>query len=283
VGALLSGLTAGFVITMFGEDNWRYVFFVPFMVAVPLMLFWSRYSTADKIATLYTDIAQKNMTPPDTGAASGTQKGQGWRALKATLANRTITLTAANTMFAQAAYMGVNIVLPAYLYNIVGLSLAESAGMSVVFTITGILGQLLWPSLSDIIGRKITLVICGIWMAFSIAAFYFASTILSIIIIQLFFGLVANAVWPIFYAVASDSAEPGATSTANGVITTALFVGGGLAPVVMGALIGLGGGWHSLTGYVICFFFMAGCAIAGVALQLCTSSRIPTLSEAEFA
>ncbi|WP_313659884.1 MFS transporter [Pseudomonas coleopterorum] len=283
VGALLSGLTASLVITMFGEDNWRYVFFVPFVVAVPLMLFWSKYSTADKIATLYADIASKNMTPPSVVAETKVQKGQAWRALKATLANRTITLTAANTMFAQAAYMGVNIVLPAYLYNIVGLSLAESAGMSVVFTITGILGQLLWPSLSDLIGRKITLVICGVWMAVSIAAFYFASSITSIVVIQLFFGLVANAVWPIFYAVASDSAEPGATSTANGVITTALFLGGGLAPVVMGTLIGLGGGWNTLTGYVICFFFMAGCALTGVVLQLCTSSRTAAQREVELA
>ncbi len=65
----------------------------------------------------------------------------------------------------------MNIVLPAYLYNILNLSLAESAGMSVVFTLTGILGQLIWPSLSDIIGRRITLIICGLWMAVSVGAF----------------------------------------------------------------------------------------------------------------
>lgn len=282
IGAMLSGLAASFVISTFGEDNWRYVFFFTFVVAVPLMLFWSRYSTADKITTLYTDIARKNMTPPDIAQVLKAQKGHGWRTFKASLANRTIALTAGNTMLSHTAYIGVNIVLPAYLYNIMGLSLAESAGMSVVFTLTGILGQLVWPSLSDIIGRKITLVICGIWMAVSIASFYFASTMTLIIIIQLLFGLVANAVWPIFYAVASDSAEPGGTSTANGVITTAMFVGGGLAPVIMGTLISLGGGWHSLTGYVVCFFFMAGCALAGVVLQLCTSKPPQTVKQVAF-
>lgn len=282
VGAMLSGLAASFVISTFGEDNWRYVFFFTFVVAVPLMLFWSRYSTADKITTLYTDIARKNMTPPDIATAPKVLKGHGWRTFKASLANRTIALTAGNTMLAHTAYIGVNIVLPAYLYNIMGLSLAESAGMSVVFTLTGILGQLIWPSLSDIIGRKVTLVICGIWMAISIASFYFASTMTLIIIIQLLFGLVANAVWPIFYAVASDSAEPGATSTANGIITTAMFVGGGLAPVIMGTIISLGGGWHSLAGYVMCFFFMAGCALAGVVLQLCTRKPLPTVTQAAF-
>ncbi len=34
--------------------------------------------------------------------------------------------------------------------------------------------------------------------------------------------------WPIYYAMASDSAEERATSTANGIITTAMFIGGGI-------------------------------------------------------
>jgi MFS family permease len=198
------------------------------------------------------------------------EKGQAWRTFLATLGNRNIALTAGNTMLTQVVYMGVNVVLPAYLYNISGMSLAQSAGLSVVFTITGILGQLIWPSLSDIIGRKVTLVICGLWMAASVAAFYFAGNMTMLIITQLLFGLVANAVWPIYYAVASDSAEPRATSTANGIITTAMFIGGGISPVLMGGLISMGGGWKSLSGYVVCFFVMAGCALAGVVLQLLT-------------
>jgi MFS family permease len=140
--------------------------------------------------------------------------------------------------------------------------------MSVVFTLTGIIGQLVWPSLSDIIGRRITLIICGLWMAASVGAFYFANTMLIIIVVQLLFGLVANAVWPIYYAVASDSAQPSATSTANGIITTAMFIGGGIAPVLMGSLISAGGGWTSLGGYTVCFFVMAGCALGGAFLQL---------------
>ncbi|WP_046241219.1 MFS transporter, partial [Delftia tsuruhatensis] len=156
---------------------------------------------------------------------------------------RSIALTAGNTLLTQVVYMGINVVLPAYLYNIMGLSLAESAGMSVVFTLTGILGQLVWPALSDVIGRRVTLVICGLWMAASVGAFYFADTMALVVVMQLLFGLVANAVWPIYYAVASDCAQPAATSTANGIITTAMFVGGGIAPVLMGSLISLGGGW----------------------------------------
>ncbi|WP_228152172.1 MFS transporter, partial [Acinetobacter baumannii] len=56
-------------------------------------------------------------------------------------------------------------------YNIVGLDLAKSAGLSAVFTITGMMGQIIWPTLSDKIGRRLTLILCGCWMAVSIASF----------------------------------------------------------------------------------------------------------------
>lgn len=281
IGAMLSGLVASFVIGTFGEENWRYVFFFAFVVALPLMIFWARYSTPQRITELYVDIAAQGMTAPDSAPPSQV-KGHAWRTFVATLRNRNIALTAGSTLLTQVVYMGVNIALPAYLYNIAGLSLAESAGMSVVFTLTGILGQLVWPSLSDIIGRRITLIICGLWMAVSVGAFYFASTMTLIIVVQLLFGLVANAVWPIYYAVACDSTEPSAISTANGIITTAMFIGGGLAPVLMGSLISMGGGWTSLHGYSVCFLVMAGCALGGALLQLLCQRATPSPALPEF-
>ncbi|STW72313.1 major facilitator superfamily permease [Klebsiella michiganensis] len=83
-------------------------------------------------------------------------------------------------------------------------------------------------------------------MSIGIALFYFATNMPRLIAIQLFFGLVANAVWPIYYAMASDSAEERATSTANGIITTAMFIGGGISPLLMGWLIQFGGGWGKI-------------------------------------
>lgn len=96
-----------------------------------------------------------------------------------------------------------------------------------------------------------------------------------LIAIQLFFGLVANAVWPIYYAMASDSAEERATSTANGIITTAMFIGGGISPLLMGWLIQFGGGWENPAGYIYAFFTMAGCALLGMLLQLMTTDKTP--------
>lgn len=265
VGSLLSGLMAAFVLSWFGSDGWSYAFFLAVFIAVPVMVFWAKYSTKDKIVTLYRDFDAKGLTRPDS---IENLRGHAKGLLKRTVMTPAITVTAVTTMLTQIVYMGVNTVLPPYLYNVVGLSLAESAGLSVVFALTGIFGQIIWPSLSDRIGRKLTIIICGIWMAASVAALYFAMTSLLVVIVQLVFGLVANAVWPIYYAAASDSAPDGGTSTANGVITTAMFLGGGIAPVLIGRLVTLGGGWEASTGYVYCFLTMAGCALLGALVQL---------------
>lgn len=171
--------------------------------------------------------------------------------------------------------MGINVVLPPYLYHVSGLSLAASAGLSIIFTLTGTPGQVIWPPLSDSFGRKRTLIVCGLWMSIGIALFYFATNMPRLIAIQLFFGLVANAVWPIYYAMASDSAEERATSTANGIITTAMFIGGGISPLLMGWLIQFGGGWENPAGYIYAFFTMAGCALLGMLLQLMTTDKTP--------
>lgn len=269
IGSLLSGLSAAAVLAMFGPANWSYTLFLGLMIAVPVMIFWGRYSTADKIDTLYEHISAQGLTPPDRDQVQVRANGERGPTA-ACFRNRNINLTALTTMLTQIVYMGVNVVLPAYLYNVVGLSLAESAGLSVVFALTGILGQVLWPTLSDVIGRRTTIVVCGMWMAVSVACFYLATSSLLVVLIQLAFGLVANAVWPIYYAAASDAAPEGAVSTANGIITTAMFVGGGIAPLFMGKLISLSGGWGERGGYIVCFFVMSGCALFGVLLQLFT-------------
>ncbi len=273
IGALLSGVVASLVLTWFGEDNWRFCFLIPLILAIPLMWFWARYSTAQRIATLYEHIEQQGLTKPAEHGSSQVKSGEAMKTFIRTLSNRNISLTAGNTLLTQIVYMGINVVLPPYLYHIAGMSLAASAGMSIIFTLTGTFGQIIWPWLSDLLGRKLTLIICGLWMSIGIALFYYATNMPRLVAIQLLFGLVSNAVWPIYYAMASDSAEESATSTANGIITTAMFIGGGSAPVLMGWLISLGGGWGIKTGYVYSFFAMAACALAGVLLQLMTTDK----------
>ena len=267
IGALFSGLAVAWILKTFGDENWMYVFFIGLIVSVPVMLFWHWYSTRDRIVATYKEIEANGMTvpiDPEQEAIHADAEGAVGKCLR----NSIVMLTSGTTMLTQIVYMGINYVLPLYLANIMGLDFSRAAAYSIVFTITGALGQIFWPSLSDYLGRRTTIVLCGIWMAVGVGGFYFVRSMAFYIFLQLFFGLVANAVWPVYYAAATDNAPDGAHGTANGFITTAMFIGGGLAPLLMGWLIALGGGWEVAAGYNFTFLFMAACAILGVLLQL---------------
>ncbi|OTG89031.1 MFS transporter [Acinetobacter sp. ANC 3813] len=273
VGAMLSGVVTAAIIYYFGPENWRYAFFLGIILAVPALTFWVIYSTKARYSEFHQSCIENDLTPPMDFNEEQQQKIEQSNSvrLKKTLASKGILFTAGSTLITHIVYIGFLTIFPAYLYNIIGLDLAKAAGLSAVFTLTGILGQLFWPTLSDKIGRRLTLILCGCWMAAGIASFCFTSGITSVIVIQLVFGFSANAIWPIFYATASDYADPDSLGTANSIITCALYVGGAIAPILMGYLLTEFGGWHSSTGYTLCFLLMSACALIGVALQVILS------------
>ena len=59
------------MLATFGEGSWRYCFLLALLVAIPLMIFWAKYSTADRINTLYQHIDSGVDAPGDAGAAKG--------------------------------------------------------------------------------------------------------------------------------------------------------------------------------------------------------------------
>ena len=174
VGAMLSGVVTAVIIYYFGPENWRYAFFLGILLAVPALTFWVLYSTKKRYAEFYQSCIDSGLTPPidfkenivEQEIVVNTQNP-----LKKTLKSRGILFTASSTLITHIVYIGFLTIFPAYLYNIVGLDLAKAAGLSAVFTLTGILGQLFWPTLSDKIGRRLTLILCGCWMSIGIANF----------------------------------------------------------------------------------------------------------------
>ncbi len=79
IGALLSGVVASPVLATFGEGSWRYCFLLALLVAIPLMIFWAKYSTADRINTLYQHIDSQGLTRPATQESSHVAKGEGMK------------------------------------------------------------------------------------------------------------------------------------------------------------------------------------------------------------
>lgn len=59
--------------------------------------------------------------------------------------------------------------------------------------------------------------------------------------VQLPYRLVADTVWSIYYAAASDPASPAETSTANSIINPSFFAASAISPALLGCLIVLGG------------------------------------------
>lgn len=78
IGALLSGVVASLVLSAFGEGSWRYCFLLALIVAIPLMIFWAKYSTADRINTLYLHIDSRDDAPGDP-ESSHVAKGEGMK------------------------------------------------------------------------------------------------------------------------------------------------------------------------------------------------------------
>lgn len=70
---------ASLVLSAFGEGSWRYCFLLALIVAIPLMIFWAKYSTADRINTLYQHIDSQGMTRPATQESSHVAKGEGMK------------------------------------------------------------------------------------------------------------------------------------------------------------------------------------------------------------
>ena len=77
--------------------------------------------------------------------------------------------------------------------------------------------------------------------------------------------MATNGVFPVIYSFVSDAAEHGAIGTANSVMLTAMYLGG-LSPLVLGVLIGVGGGFSSATGYDWGLYFLVGACVLAVVL-----------------
>src|SRR5205085_2207701 len=117
-------------------------------------------------------------------------------ALRRSLANPNILVPALASMCGIMIYTGISFWLPQYIAFIGGLSFAQAAAYSAVFTITGGIGQIFWGIASDYIGRKPSLIlgfVIGVGGGFKQATGYYyglyfmvAVSLISAIIIALF-------------------------------------------------------------------------------------------------
>jgi len=269
-GSLLGGLGVSAIYAVFGSQHWRYVFLILPLLAIPLLIGYWRFATPKRYGAFVTDTLARGLTPPvDAAKDGGVRAAPG--ALKRALANPNVLVSSLGSGLANFGYMGLSFWLPLYLAFVAHYSLTAVATYSVLFTITGGIGQIVWGSISDRFGRKYSLVAMFLWLAVAFTLFRFAGAgIAALVAVQLFAGMATNGVYPVLYAMASDSSEPGAVAIGNGLNMGGLIIGG-FGPIVVGWLIGLGGGYTSPGGFAISLYFLAAVmVVAAVMIALFT-------------
>ena len=270
-GSLLGGLAVSAVFAVFGSQNWRYVFLIlPWLLLPTLFVFW-RFSTAERYAAFNADTRRRGLTPPLLEDVDGNALHAAPGAFGRAIANPNILVSSIVSGLANFSLYGISFWLPLYLAFVAHYSLAKVATLSVLFTITGGIGQILWGSISDRLGRKYSLVLMFIWLTVAFLLFRFAgSSLAALVAVQLFAGLATNGVYPVLYALASDSSERGAVGIANGLNMGGVVLGG-FGTIVVGEIIELGGGYASDAGFQLSLYFLAGTmAVAAVMIALLT-------------
>jgi sugar phosphate permease len=256
-GTLIGGFIVAALLGAYGASNWRLPFLLfPIPVIVVFAAYWW-FATKQRYAVLVDHLDATGETKPvDTEAPE--QASARADSLMQCLRNPNIGLIAVIGLFATVGYIGLSFWLPQYLAFVAHYDFAETAALSVVFTVTGGLGMVVWGWISDRLGRKLSLIIVFLWLATGFCLFqYTSSSVGWLIVVQLFTGLAINAPYTLVYAVAIDSAGPRATGVATSIVGAGLALGGGAGPFLVGVVIGQGGGFTSVGGYDAALYVLA--------------------------
>jgi MFS family permease len=280
----IAAIATGGILAAFGPQNWRYVFLLIPLAMIPVWAGWWWFSSKSRYAKFERETISAGLTKPLSGGAGTEQRHAEPGALGRSLANPNILVPAIASMFGIMIYTGISFWLPQYIAFVGGFSFAEAAAYSAVFTITGGVGQIFWGVVSDYIGRKISLIIAFAWLAVGLFLLQYSAAGVGVLIaVQLFAGLATNAIFPVLYAFGSDSAEPGAMGTANSILLFFLYLGG-ISPLVLGFLIGLGGGFQNPTGYLYALYFLIAVSIiSAVLIALFTRETVGRYKERDRA
>ncbi len=103
------------------------------------------------------------------------------------------------------AELGISAFLTVFLTKVVGMSLPAAAATSGASGLTGWIGQVVWGTVSDRIGRKPVLAILAVGWAVSTALLMTISSAGMAWALLLFWGLFRNAPFPVAYSLLIDS------------------------------------------------------------------------------
>ena len=269
-GTALGGVMVTALRAVVGMDNWRSTYVIFAVIGILVWIVFWKWSNEKNYDEFRKETLAEGMTPPVQEAVQseetvGKNKGNVIRALR----NPNIIVIAVVCMLCNFAYIGFTFWMTPYLTFCAGYSATAASGLSVVYAITGGLGQIFWGNFADKHGAKRTLAIGCAWLIVGFYLMRFINiSIVALIVLQLFLGCCSNAVYPIMYKIVADSSEAGSVVTGNGILTSLMFLGAAVATTLMGILIELGGGWDNMSGYMTGIYVMVGAMVIALVLVI---------------
>lgn len=249
-GTAIGGFVVSALLGVLGNRHWQLVFLIFPIVGLIVMLGFWKFSTPERYSRLEKEIEENGMTPPLKSVERENGANVQPMPVSQVLKIPKVWTTAIIGFCCQFSYIGLMFWMPLYLAYVAGFSYSAAAGLSVVYAITGGLGQIFWGHFSDRKGVRLTLTICFIWLTVMFFLMKFISNGIGwVIVLQLLIGFCSNAVYPVMYKRGQDAVPDNANVSATSIITTGIFIGAACATYVTGWLIRLGGGFESVSGY----------------------------------
>ncbi|GAB3410803.1 MFS transporter [Flindersiella endophytica] len=233
IGQLIGPVLIGWVLAV---GTWRDAFLWLPLIAVPIMLAQARIGRRDNLEKVNAWIEQHKLTPA-VPATDGQRMENPITKLRVALSHRNVWCGLGLAFCLLWAETGVTAFLTTQLVEHAGMTLAAAAVVSGASGLTGWIGQVVWGTVSDHLGRKFSLVIiCVGWTATVLAMILINSPAMAWTVL-IAWGLFRNSPFPVVYALVVDSTPQAASSGMGLVIGIALGVSGIIVPTVSGWII----------------------------------------------
>lgn len=248
IGQFLAGALIAIVL---GSGNWATAFLVIPLLGIPIIIGQAFLGRRRNQATLYRKIEEKGQTPPLPELTDRSASGL-WGPVREALRHANVRWAVVLCFLFLWGEAGVVTFLTTQFKGI-GMETSQAILVSGASGLTGWIGQVVWGTLSDRLGRKFSIAFLILGWTGTLLAMILIHDVMTAWIILLAWGLFRNAPFPVVYALLVDSV-PRAAGTALGImIGVALGVSGIFASAVSGVVIThLGFTWHYVILAAIC-------------------------------